>query len=156
MVNPEDGLKSFQIAFANRQIKPNKGDIHTDILCLMDTPNGETRLTYGLLKNNLVIATAVFIPADPIEGSLCFNAGYAVDKKYRQKGYGKEVVQKAIDELVNGFTRAKVPSLYIEALVSVKNEASNRLAKSLFSSDPIECTDSYSGQASLQYIKKLI
>lgn len=155
MTDPMNGLVSFQKAFAGGHITPQKGEIHSDLLVLHDRPNGEARLTYALIKNRKVVATATFIPADPIDGHLCFNTGYAVDFSDRSKGYGKEVTQKAFDELINGFKRAGIPHLYVEALVSTQNEHSNKLACRLFSASPSACMDEVSGQPAFHYVRQL-
>jgi hypothetical protein len=155
MTNPMDGLVFFQKALDGGHITPQKGDIHSDLLVLSDRPNGETRLTYALIKNRKVVAIATFIPADPIDGDLCFNTGYAVDFSERSKGYGKEVTQKAFDELINGFKRARIPHLYVEALVSTQNEHSNKLAYRLFSASPNPCIDEVSGQPAFHYVRQL-
>ncbi|WP_426993066.1 hypothetical protein [Methylomonas sp. CM2] len=155
MTNPMDGLVFFQKALEGGHIAPQKGSIHSDLLMLRDSLNGEARLTYALIKNRKVVATTTFIPVDPIDGHMCFNTGYAVDFSDRSKGYGKEVTQKAFDELVNGFKRAGIPHLYVEALVSTKNEHSNKLACRLFSASPRACTDEVSGQPAFYYVRQL-
>jgi len=155
MTDPMNGLVFFQKAFAGGHIAPQKGDIHSDLLVLNDRPDVETRLTYALIKNRKVVATATFIPVDPIGGHLCFNTGYAVDFSERSKGYGKEVTQKAFDELINGFKRARIPHLYVEALVSTQNEHSNKLAYRLFSASPSACMDEVSGQPAFHYVRQL-
>jgi len=155
MTDPMNGLVFFQKAFTGGHIAPQKGNIHSDLLVLNDSPDGETRLTYALIKNRKVVATATFIPVDPIDGHLCFNTGYAVDFSERSKGYGKEVTQKAFDELINGFKRARIPHLYVEALVSTQNEHSNKLAYRLFSASPSACTDEVSGQSAFHYVRQL-
>lgn len=155
MTDPMNGLVSFQNALAGGHIVPQKGEIHSDLLMLHDRPNGEARLTYALIKNRKVVATATFIPADPIDGHHCFNTGYAVDFSDRSKGYGKEVTQKAFDELINGFKRAGIPHLYVEALVSTQNEHSNKLACRLFSASPSACPDEVSGQPAFHYVRQL-
>lgn len=155
MTDPMNALVSFKDALAVGSISPQRGEIHRDVLVLLDKPNGETRLTYALVKNRKVVALTTVIPADPMNGYPCFNAGYAVDLDSRSKGYGKEIVQKAFDELANGFKRSGVPHLYVEAIVSTENQHSNMLASRLFSGSPSACTDSESGQAAFQYVRQL-
>ncbi len=155
MTNPMDALISFQQALRDREISPQKGELDSDLLVLVDHPNSVPRFTYALVEKNKVVALAIFVLVDPIEGSPCFNAGYAVEPAFRSQGYGTTVVQKAFDELTNGFKRAKMPHLYVEAIVSTSNEPSKRLARNLFSSAPEECTDGASGQPALQYVRQL-
>lgn len=155
MTDPMNALESFQSAFAGGFIAPKKGEIHQDLLVLLDHPNDEPRFTYALAEKNAVTALANFILADPINGFPCFNMGYAVDPKYRSKGLGKEVVQKAFDELANGFKRNGVPHLYVEAIISTSNDHSNKLASKVISNNPTSCIDSESGEPALQYVKQL-
>ncbi len=155
MTDPMNAFLSFQQAFSGGHIAPNKGDIHPDLLVLVDHPNGMTRFTYALIKNNQVVSAAFFIPSAPVNGNPCLNSGYAVDIAERSKGYGKEVTQKAFDELSKGFKRAGMPHLYVEAIVSIENEHSKKLANRLFSTKPETCTDGVSGLPALHYLKQL-
>ena len=155
MTDPMNGLKSFQQAWAHGEIEPLNAELHDDLVFLVDHPYNTTRFTYGLIRDDRVVAVAMFVPADPMKGYTCFNTGYAVDEASRSRGFGKEVVQKAFDELSNGFQRAGVPHLYVEAIVSISNEHSKKLASSLFSTNPDACTDKVSGQSALQYVKRL-
>ncbi|MFZ5635980.1 MAG: GNAT family N-acetyltransferase [Pseudomonadota bacterium] len=155
MADPYIALKSFQEALRSGDIFPSPGEAHQDLLVLLDKPNGEMRLTYALVKDETIVAIAMFIAADPFEGYPCFNSGYAVDESHRSKGFGKEVTSKAFDEMTNGFKRSGVPHLYVEAVISQNNTHSNKLAKSLFSDSPDAVTDSESGQPALHYLKKL-
>lgn len=155
MTDPITSLKSFQQALIDEEISPQRAKLHDDVLVLLDHPNGKTRFTYALVKDQRVVAVAIFVLGDPLNGSPCFNTGYAVDEAYRSRGYGKEVVRKALDELINGFRRAKVPHLYVEAIVSTSNEHSKKLASALFTDSPTEGTDAVSGQPALQYVRQL-
>jgi Acetyltransferase (GNAT) family len=155
MTDPMNSLLSFQQALADGEIAPQKCELHADLLLLVDNAQGSTRFTYALVKSGRVVAIAIFVPADPIEGNPCFNTGYAVDQASRSRGYGGEVTQKAFDELFNGFRRAGIPHLYAEAIVSTENEHSNKLASKLFSANPDACTDGVSGQPAFHYVRQL-
>lgn len=155
MTDPMNALKSFQEVLAAGGISPERGRLHSDLLVLLDHPNGAPRFTYALIDGGSVIALATFAPADPMEGSPCFNVGYAVDESHRSRGRGKQVVRKAFDELTSGFKNAGVPHLYVEAIVSASNEASKKVASEVFSNSPTPCTDSVSGQPALQYVRQL-
>ncbi len=155
MTDPTHSLKAFQQALAHGDIAPRKAELHNDLLVLIDQINGIGRFTYALIKDRNVVAVAIFVVGDPMNDFPCLNTGYAVDQAHRSKGYGKEVTQKAFDELTNGFQRAKIPHVYVEAFVSTTNEHSKKLAARLFSDTPIECTDSVSGQPALQFVRQL-
>lgn len=150
-----NALISFKKAFANNSIAPQKAEIHSDLLVLVDYPNGEMRMTYALIKNGEPIALLTLINAEPMKGFPCFNIGYAVDKAHRSIGHGKEILRKAFDELTNGFKRAGFPHLYLEAIVSTENTHSNKLANSMLDNNPMSCTDSVSGQPAFQYVRQL-
>lgn len=155
MTDPMNALRSFQQALSQGIIAPQRAELHHDLLFLVDDANGETRFSYALVKGDHVVALVTFIPAAPMNSFPCLNAGYAVDEVCRSQGYGKEVTQKAFDELTNGFQRAGVPHLYVEAIVGIFNEHSKKLANSMFSNTPTPCTDSVSGQPALQYVRQL-
>jgi len=156
MTDPMNALRSFQQALAQGIISPEKAALHDDLLFLVDDANGETRFTYALVKSDRVVGLANFIPSDPMKGFPCLSVGYAVDEANRSRGFGKELVRKGFEELINGFQRAKLPHLYVEAIIGVSNEHSKMLANSMISSTPTECTDSVSGQPALQYVRQLV
>ena len=155
MTDPSNSLESFQEALAQGIIRPKVAEIHKDILFLVDNVNNQQRFTYALKENEFVVGLASVIPVEPINGFPCLNIGYAIDKSYRSKGYGKKLVQKAFDELTNGFKRTEIPHLYIEAIIGANNKYSNKLANSVFTGSPKPCTDSISGEAAFQYVKQL-
>ncbi|WP_169338403.1 GNAT family N-acetyltransferase [Lamprocystis purpurea] len=155
MTDTMNALRSFQHALTHGIIEPQRAELHDDLLFLVDDANGETRFSYALIKSSGVVALATFISADPIDGFPCLNAGCSVDEASRSRGYGKEVTQKAFDELINGFQRAKVSHLYVEAIVGTFNEHSKMLATSMFSTTPSACIDGVSGQPALQYVRQL-
>lgn len=155
MTDPMNSLISFQQALRTGEIAPQPAELHNDLIVLLDQLNGNMRFTYALVKDRRVVAVAIFVLGDPMNGAPCFNTGYAVDVAHRSRGYGKEVVQKAFDELINGFQRAKIPHMYVEAIVSTSNEHSKALATSLFSPTPEPCIDGVSGKPALQYMRQL-
>lgn len=155
MTDPMNSLTSFQHALANGEIAPQKAEIHRDLLAMHDRQHGVDRFTYALVKDQRVVAIAIFALVEPIDGCQCLQAGYAVDMAHRSKGFGKEVTKKAFDELTNGFSRAGLPHLYVEAMVSTSNEHSKKIASALFSNNPRKCTDEVSGQPALQYVRQL-
>ena len=155
MTDPMNALTQLQIALDNGVVLLTPCEIHKELGVIADKPNGTPRFTYALIKNGKVQAVSLFALAQPIEGIPCFNIGYAVIEKERGKGIATQLVKKGIDELQNGFKRNGIAEFYIEAVVSVSNEPSNKLAEKLISDSPASGTDCFSGEACLQYVRKV-
>ena len=155
MVNPYDGLTSFQQALLDGQIRVQQGAVDPTLFVHLDHPNGETRITYVTLRHQTVTAFVTLLPAEPVEGVPCFQIGYAVPERFRGKGNAKRLVTAAITELRQGLARNGIVSFYVEAVVGVDNEASKRVAAATISTTPVEGTDSFSGVPALQYLRNI-
>jgi len=155
MTDPHIALVSFQEAFALGHISPRPGELHADLLVLLDRPQGEMRLTYALMRKNRPVAIAMCVANGVIDGHPCFNLGYAVDAAYRSAGFGSEVTRKGLNELSHGFRRAGLKHLHVEAIVSPQNVPSTKIASKLISSHPSPCKDELSGQDALHYLRQL-
>lgn len=151
--DPMDTLAGFQAAVRRGAIEIRPGEIHPGIRVAHDQPEGTPRLTYAKVEHGRVKALAVFVATTPISGAPCFNIGYAVPEAYRGKGWGKEILAQAIDEMQNGFARSGVKKFYVEAIVGVDNEPSKRLAAHVISDNPKSTTDGETGQAVLAYTR---
>lgn len=119
----------------------------------MDQPDGNIRLSYVRLDGMKLTAFAVLAVTEPIDGTPCFQIGVAVPEQFRRQGRAKEIMTAALAEMASGFGRAGVKEFYVEAIVSVDNEASNRAAASVLSDDPKSVTDQFSGEPALQYLR---
>jgi hypothetical protein len=155
MADPFNALTSFQQALDNGEVKLQVGALDPALFLHVDRPNGITRFTYVRLARKSVTALAILAPAEPMNGLPCFQAGVAVPEAHRGKGYAKGVLAAAINELSHGLLRNKIPSFYVEAIVSVDNEPSKRVAQSTISADPVAITDQRCGLPALQYIRKV-
>lgn len=120
---------------------------------VLDQPNGVTRYTYARIEHGRVKAIALFVLHEPIDGIVCFNIGYAVPEAYRQRGWAKQIVEAGIQELSAGLGRHGVTQFYVEAVVGKENIASQRVASAVLANDPIEGTDSESGQPVFSYTR---
>jgi hypothetical protein len=89
------------------------------------------------------------------QSALPENAGEPSFDEVRSKGYAKSILAAAIAELKNGLSRNKIPSFYIEAVVSIDNEPSKRVAEALIASTPTAITDEVSGLPALHYVRKI-
>jgi RimJ/RimL family protein N-acetyltransferase len=156
MTDPFEALTSFQKALLDGEIKNlQAGELDRDLFVYLDQPTGVTRLTYVRIDRQSVTAMAILVGTEPMKGLPCFQAGVAVPVALRGKGYAKSVLAAAIAELKHGLSRNKVGSFYVEAIVSVDNEPSKRVAEATISATPVAVTDEYSGQPALQYVRKV-
>jgi hypothetical protein len=153
MSNPMDALVTLQPAIDNGEVILRPCKLHPDLWVLQDEPNGELRTTYAVLENGIVQAIAQFLPAEPIDGIPCLALGCAVLEAARRRGLATETVSKALAEMRNGLRRSGIRRFYVEAVVGVTNEPSKRLAARLLSPQPVACTDEFSGEPALQYVR---
>jgi len=157
MTDPFEGLVSFQQALLNGEIRLQRGEIHLDVFLHVDYPRGDDvpRFTYVRLDGQEVTAFANMVPAGLVHDLPCFQVGVAVPEVYRGRGYAKGIVAAAIAELRNGLLRNNIRSFYVEAVVSVDNDPSKRVASSTISSTSTEITDEVSGLPALRYLRKI-
>ncbi len=151
MIDPSDALPSFQAALNSEEIRPQRAALDPTVFVYQDQ-NGR-RLTYARLEGKTVKAIVVLANVEPIEGTPCFQIGYAVPEQFRRKGLAKVLVEAAIVELKAGLARNGVPKLCIEAVVAADNEASKRVAEQVLSKNTTPKTDKFSGVAALQYVR---
>jgi hypothetical protein len=156
MADPFDALTSFQQALLNGEISLRAGELDPDLFLHVDQPTGGVpRFTYVRLDRESVRALAMMVPIEPMHGLPCFQAGVAVPEANRGRGYAKNIVAAAIAELRHGLSRNKISSFYVEAVVSVDNEPSKRVAEATISTTPVAITDLFSGLPALHYIRKI-
>ena len=156
MTDPMVALVSFQQALLDGEINLRAGELDPDIFVHADNPTPEvSRITYVRLDGRTVKAFVNVISAGRIEGLPCFQLGVAVPEQYRNKGYAKSTLASAIAEMKNGFARNKIPSFYVEGIVSVDNEPSKRASAATISTNPTPITDEGSGLPALQYLRKI-
>lgn len=130
-----------------------KCDVHPELQVHVDYPLGDLASHMPTSVNGQVQSIALFTPAEPIDAVPCFGVGYAVLEAQRGRGLAARTVVNAIEELQNGLRRDGVKRLYVEAIVSTSNDASNKLARRLLSDAPATGTDSESGEPILQYAR---
>jgi ribosomal protein S18 acetylase RimI-like enzyme len=157
MTDPHDSLPSFQQALRDGELRVQVGELDRELIVHLDHPSpGINRMTYARLDGKKVVGLVQMVPTEPLNGLPCFQAGVAVAKKYRRKGHAKRIVAAAIAELKHGLSRdAKIKSFYVEAIVSVDNEPSKRVAAATISPSPTAVTDEGSRLPALQYLMKV-
>ncbi|WP_233079623.1 GNAT family N-acetyltransferase [Rheinheimera soli] len=155
MIDPMESLIGLQEALIARTVQLQKCELHPSIRVLLDHPNDTPRFTYAIIEDNKVQAIALFVLTDPVSGTPCFQIGYAVIEKMRNKGVGKKILEEAIEELTHGLSRSSIKEFYLEAIVSTFNEASNKIATKLISA-AVKCDkDAYSDEQAYQYLRKI-
>jgi hypothetical protein len=155
VTDPFKALTSFQQALLDGEINLRAGELDPHLFLHADQPTGVTRLTYVRLDRKSVTAMAILVGTEPMHGLPCFQAGVAVPIALRGKGYAKSVLAAAMAELKHGLSRNKISSFYVEAIVSVDNEPSKRVAEATLSATPVAVTDEYSALPALQYVRKM-
>jgi RimJ/RimL family protein N-acetyltransferase len=151
MVDPSDGLESFQQALLSGQIELQPGILDNDLYLHVDEPNGEKRITYVRLDGTTVTAFVNFAWSDPIEGVPCLGVGYAVPEAYRNQGRAKEIVNAAISDMQHTFGRA----FFVEAIVGTDNIHSQHVAAQVISAESEAVTEQHSGLPALRYVRKV-
>lgn len=154
LTDPYPALQSFQQAHAAGQIDLQRGRLDRNLYLHVDQPNGKPRFTYVRLSGQTVTCMVEFVVVEPVEGSPCFHVGYAVDPAHRGQGLAKGLLPAAIAELQAGFGGAGMPGFYVEAIVSLDNPASQKVAAAGITQDIVEGTDHHTGLPIYQYLKK--
>lgn len=154
MTDPSSAMHSFQAALSSREIQLQRGALHRELYLYADDANRQPRFTYVTLEEGTVTAFVNLVLCGRIEGTPCFQIGYAVPEAFRRQGRAKTIVGMAIEELQRGFS-GRGQALYLEATVSVDNTPSQRVAEQTLSATPDAITDSVSGLPALHYLRKL-
>jgi len=154
LTDPFAAFRSFQAAHAAGQIDLHRGRIDRNLFVHRDAPNGAQRFTYVRFDGATATCMVEFVVCDPVNGSPCFNVGYAVDPAYRSRGLAKQLLPAAIAEMQLEFGGAGLPDFYVEAIVGLDNIASQKVAASGITQDRIEGIDGESGLPMYQYLKK--
>lgn len=155
MTDPFEALTSFQQALENGTVAVQRGELDPEIFVHVDRPNGNMRLSYVRIEGRTVTAFATFVACDLVEYRPCFQIGYAVPVAHRNQGRAIALVESAIAEMQHGFARAGHTPFYVEAVMGVKNVASQHVAAKTISADPVEGTDKLSGVPAYQYLRKV-
>jgi hypothetical protein len=154
MTDTMAALTSLQQALNNGLVTFQRCKLHPDLQVHLDEPSPRvSRFTYASISKGNVLAIAMFVMAEPVEGVHCFQLGYAVLESARRAGLGSAIVAKGIEEIRNGFKATPLKEFYVEAVVGKYNLASNKIAAKVLSATPTEITDVFSGEPALQYLR---
>lgn len=155
MTDPSNALRSFQDVLLRGGIQLRRCVLHPDMYVYADRANGRARFTYVTFEDSTVTAFVNLVPCDPIEGTPCFQIGYAVPEAYRRQGRAKSIVGMAMEELQHGFGGKLGAALYVEAIVGLDNTPSQRVAEQVISATSDAITDEVSGMPALRYLRQL-
>lgn len=155
IVNPMDAFRTFEPALKSGTLKVQRGTVDPELIIHLDEPNGQWRMTYARMRGSSVSAIAIILSAESEDGLPVFQIGYAVPQHLRKRGMGKEIAQAAIDEFTAGMARNGIVHFYLEAIVGVKNIASQKVAAFVIGGEPKEVADHNSGEAALQYLAEI-
>jgi len=153
MTDPMDSLRLLQQAIDEQIVGFQRCERFPDISVHFDKPNDVPRFTYASLENGVAQSIALFVLGEPVEGTPCFQMGWATVETIRGKGLATDVVSKSIEELKDGMNRNGIDRFYLEAIISESNIESQRLAARIFTDAPEPCADSFSGEKALQYLR---
>lgn len=153
MSDPMNALVGLQHAVDSGAVKLQNCEIYSDIGVYMDQPNEKVRITYAKVVDKSVQAIVMFVQTDRLNGIPCFNVGYAVIESLRGQGLATITLNQCLEELCNGFKRNGAVEFYVEAVISVLNEASIKVAERAITRQRKPCNDVFSGEAALQYLK---
>jgi len=155
IVDPMDAFKTFEPALKSGMLSVQPGTVDPELIVHADRPNGEWRMTYARRRGVAISAIAIIIPAQFEKGLPVFQIGYAVPQHLRRRGIGTEVARSAIDEFTAGMARNGIVHFFLEAVVGVKNIASQKIAARVIGGTPKEIADHNSGEAALQYMREI-
>ncbi|TKR30273.1 GNAT family N-acetyltransferase [Luteimonas gilva] len=152
MTDPTEALKSFQESLLTGSLELERGRLDPDVYLHVDRADGKPRFTYVRLEGRKVTALASFVPNGYYLGHPNLAAGYAVLEAYRNQGLAKDILRAGIAELRNGFKGR--PPFYVEAVISVDNAASLKVAAEVLGGTTVEFNDEASGRRAIRYARK--
>jgi predicted acetyltransferase len=157
IADPYRGLVSFQQVLPTGNLKLAPVLDHENLYSHFDVPApGVGRLTYVLLDENgeTVRAFLACIMNGQVKGSPCVAFGYAVPEGLRNQGLAKQIVTHVIQDQILQARKAGHKSLYVEAVVDVKNIASQRVAEAVLAVERENIKDSESGLPAYRYTRR--
>lgn len=152
MTNPYTALVSYQAAYREGRIRPERCALHPNMVGLRDEETGKVRYSYALVEEGMVKGLALFIAGLPEAHIPLFNVGYAVDERYRGQGIAARVMEAGIAEM-RAATKKPFQSFYVKAVIGMSNLASQKVAERIFTSVPRDIVDGVSGQPALLYLR---
>lgn len=153
IANPMDALLSLQPAIDSGGVKLQRAPYDKKLKLLVDFPGGEPRTTYALLEGGIVQCIVQFLPERKINGIPCLSIGVATMEPARRRGLASDLVPRAIKDMQIGLRKNGVSRFYVEAIVSISNHASQKVAERALGPAIRSGTDHFSGEPILQFAK---
>ncbi len=154
MIDPHDALPSLQEAFAAKQLVVQRCTFDRGMWLHQDNVNGKVRFTYIRTEGPTVVSFATFVHGQPLDGSPCFDAGWATLTSHRGRGLATQTVKAALVELTAGF--GPYGRFWVEAVVGTDNPASQKVAERGMEVEGEPITDSVSGLPAMLYRKSCV
>ena len=145
MIDPSNALASFQKCLRAGTVPLQPGHLDKELFVHLDHPNGRTRLSYVRRKRRVVTAFVEFVQVDPSIGRHASTLVLPCQNATAIRDGPTDVVSAAIAEMQHGLGRIGVNVFYVEAVVSIENKSSRRVAEKTISAVPTSITDSVSG-----------
>ena len=154
MTNPHDGLLSMQAAIDANAIAFHRGELDNDLFVHVDKPTPNVvRYSYTYIENGIATALSIVVMVEPIDGTPCFQIGYAVPNELRGQGRATRVLKASVAEIRSGLTRHGVGQICIEAIIGTDNLPSIRVFENAFpDAHRKETTDKISGAPAIQLV----
>jgi RimJ/RimL family protein N-acetyltransferase len=156
MANPMDALVATQEALRNgASFDPPELDDEGYAKVYDEPFSGGKRYSYIKVISGEVQAVAIFGLDDPLDGVECYSVGYAVSENHRGRGLAVEAVNKGIANLIQRFSLTSMKRFYVEAVVSVTNSHSIKVAEKLFPGSRENIIERCTGEPALHF-KRLV
>lgn len=156
MANPMDALLSYQQAL--RAGMPfDLNDLDADAYWKRNGEvAGATRFDYVKIIDGEVQALAMFVEEEPHNGTARYSIAYAVSETHRGRGLAVEAINKGIEDLKEKYSRVRVKSFYVEALIDQTNTPSIKVAKQVLSESGFATPDSETDTPALLFYRKFL
>lgn len=157
IVDPYPALVSFRQALDAGEIRLAPSRKTPDLYSYADNPTGTVpRLTFVHLGGSIVSALVMLAHAEPYKGRPCYGVGYAVPPKYRGQGRAKKLLAAVVQDMRMMLKGGGGPrSVFLEAVVSQSNLASQKVAEYILGPKNNTGHDELSGEPIFQYLLKV-
>ncbi|WP_145181925.1 GNAT family N-acetyltransferase [Pseudomonas sp. URMO17WK12:I11] len=154
MSDPHIGMVSFQKALDNRELSLGPVRNHQDLYSHIDQPAPDTiRLTYVRLNpdRSTVQSFVSCVMNGYVKGFPCVSVGYAVPEALRNQGHAKQILADVVKDQVYQAGQNGIRELYVEAIIDIRNIASQRVADSILTGSRDHLNEEASGRPAVRF-----